>query len=71
MSAARRRYLRHEYLVVYVVSSVLYIAIAVNVKILLNWIIGPLWPIACMWVVPPVVRRVTGWDDPVPGERTP
>lgn len=65
-SAARRFYLRHEYVVVSVVSSVVYIAIAVNVKILLNWIIGPAWPIACMWFVPPLVRRATGWTDPLP-----
>ena len=64
----RGRYLRHEYLVVGVVSSIVYIAIAVNVKFLLNWIVGPAWPIVCMWVVPVLVRRVTGWDDPLPGE---
>jgi len=63
----RRAYLRHEYLVVYVISSVVYVAIAINVKFLLNWIVGPLWPIACMWFVPPLVRRIAGWDDPVPG----
>ena len=64
----RRFYVRHEYLVVGVASSVLYVAIAVNVKFLLNWIIGPVWPIVCMGVVPVVVRRLTGWDDPLPGE---
>lgn len=67
----RTFYLRHEYLVVYVVSAALYIAVGINLKFLLNWIIGPLWPIACMWFVPPLVRRVAGWDDPLPGERAP
>ena len=63
----RTFYLRHEVVVITAVSAVVYIALAVNVHLLLNWIIGPLWPVAWVWVAPSVVRRVTGWDDPVPG----
>ncbi len=64
----RAFYVRHEYSVIYVVSSVLYIVVALNLRFLLNWIVGPIWPIACMWFVPGVVRRLTGWTDPIPGE---
>lgn len=64
-------YLRHEYAVIYVVSSIVYIAIGLYARILLNWIVGPLWPIACMWFVPWAVRRIARWDAPLPGDTGP
>jgi len=65
----RTFYLRHEVVVITVVSAVVYVVLAINVHLLLNWIIGPLWPVAWVWFAPPLVRRVTGWDDPLPGGR--
>jgi len=67
----RAFYLRHEYAVIYVASGVLYVALGMEVRALLNWIVGPIWPIACMWFVPVLVRRLAGWADPLPGERGP
>jgi hypothetical protein len=64
----RDSYLRHEVLVITVISSVLYVGVGMYVRVLLNWIVGPLWPIACVWFVPPLVRRVLRWDDPLPDE---
>jgi hypothetical protein len=60
----RERYLRHEIVVITAVSSVIYVAVGMYVRVLLNWIVGPLWPIACVWFVPPLVRRAFRWDDP-------
>jgi hypothetical protein len=65
----RAFYLRHEYAVIYVVSGIVYIVVGVFVRGLLNWIIGPIWPIVCMWFVPVLVRRIGGWSDPLPSER--
>lgn len=59
-------YLRHEYAVVYVVAGLSYILIGMNAKVILNWIVGPLWPVVFMWWGPPLVRRVTGWEAPLP-----
>jgi hypothetical protein len=61
-----RFYLRHEYAVIYVSAGAIYILVGMRVTFLLNWIVGPLWPVACIWVVPPLVRRATGWRDPLP-----
>lgn len=59
-------YLRHEYAVVYVVAGVTYTLVGMHAKVLLNWIVGPLWPVACMWWGPPAVRRLMGWKAPLP-----
>jgi hypothetical protein len=61
-----RFYIRHEYGVVYAAAGVSYVLIAMHVKVILNWIVGPLWPVVFMWLGPVVVRRVTGWQDPMP-----
>lgn len=65
----RDRYLRHEVVVVTVVASIVYVLVGMRFTALLNWIVGPLWPVVWVWAVPPVVRRVTGWPDPLPGGR--
>jgi hypothetical protein len=62
-------YLRHETLLITLVASVLYIAVGMFARFLLNWIVGPIWPIACVWFVPPLVRRVLRWNDPLPHQR--
>lgn len=59
-------YLRHEYAVIYLVAGVSYTLLAMRVTLLLNWIVGPLWPIVCMWWGPVVVRRTTGLKAPLP-----
>jgi hypothetical protein len=61
-----RFYVRHEYAVVYAVAGTSYVLVGMHVKVLLNWIVGPLWPVAFMWLGPVLVRRVTGWQDPLP-----
>jgi len=61
-----RYYLRHEYAVIYAGAGVSYTLIAMQAKVLLNWIVGPLWPIVFMWWGPVVVRRLTGWKAPLP-----
>ena len=61
-----RFYVRHEYAVVYAVAGASYVLVGMHVKVLLNWIVGPLWPVAFMWLGPVLVRRVTGWQDPLP-----
>jgi hypothetical protein len=59
-------YLRHEYGVLYGLAGVSYVLVGMKVTFLLNWIVGPLWPIAVIWAGPPLVRRLTGWRDPLP-----
>lgn len=66
LSRAGRFYLRHEYAVVYAVAAVSYTLIGLHAKFLLNWIVGPLWPIVFIWIGPVLVRRITGWKDPLP-----
>jgi len=61
-----RAYVRHEYAVVYAVAAVRYTVLGLNFKWLLNWIVGPLWPVVFMWWGPVLVRRVTGWKAPLP-----
>ncbi len=63
---AERFYLRHEYAVIYAVAGVSYTVVGMHAKMLLNWIVGPLWPIVCMWWGPLLVRRLTGWKAPLP-----
>lgn len=43
-------------LLLYVSAAVSYIALAVFHKWLLNWVIGPLWLVAWVWVVPRLFR---------------
>lgn len=58
--------MRHEYGVVYAVAAISYTLIGMRFTGLLNWIVGPLWPVAFMWAGPSLVRRVTGWTAPLP-----
>ena len=58
--------MRHEYGVVYAVAAISYTAVGLHFKWLLNWIVGPLWPIVFIWAGPVVVRRITGWKEPLP-----
>ncbi len=58
--------MRHEYGVVYAVAAISYTFIGLHFKVLLNWIVGPLWPIVFMWGGPILVRRITGWTTPLP-----
>ena len=44
-----RAYVRHEYAVIYIVAGTSYTLISMHAKVLLNWIVGPLWPVAFMW----------------------
>jgi hypothetical protein len=59
-------YVRHEYGVLYALAGISYVVVGMRVTFLLNWIVGPLWPIAVIWAGPPLVRRLTGWRDPLP-----
>ena len=66
MSRAQRAYVRHEYAVIYLVAGVTYLLVALRTKAVLNWIVGPLWPVAFMWWGPRLVRRLTKWRAPLP-----
>jgi hypothetical protein len=61
-----RFYVRHEYAVIYAAAAISYTLLGLHVKALLNWIIGPLWPIVFIWWGPTAVRRITGWKAPLP-----
>jgi len=65
----RGLYLRHETALITIAASIIYIAVGMHARFLLNWIIGPVWPIVCVWFVPPIVRRLLGWDEPLPYQR--
>jgi hypothetical protein len=41
----------------YVAASVTYVGLGMFHKWLLNWIIGPLWLIAWVWLVPAAIER--------------
>ena len=58
--------MRHEYAVVYIVAGTSYTLVALHHKVLLNWLIGPLWPVLSMWWGPRIVRRITGWKASLP-----
>lgn len=65
-AGVRGWYLAHELWVLYVVAAVSYTLVAMYEKLLLNWIIGPIWPVLVVWFGPVVVRKVTRWEDPLP-----
>ena len=45
----------------YSIAALIYIALGVWLKdVVLNWVVGPLYIIAWMWIVPPIVKRVRG-----------
>ncbi len=51
-------YTRQIELVIYVVAGVAYVGLGMFHKFLLNWIIGPLWLIAWVWLVPVLIDRL-------------
>jgi hypothetical protein len=51
-------YTRRFELVLYVLAGVSYVVLGMYFKFLLNWIIGPLWLIAWIWVAPIIVDRL-------------
>ena len=42
----------------YVVAGVVYVIVGMFNKWLLNWVIGPIWLVAWVWAVPPILDRV-------------
>ena len=50
-------YTRRFELAVYVLAGVSYVVLGVFHKWLLNWIIGPVWLVVWVWVVPVLVDR--------------
>jgi len=58
-------YTRRVELAIYVVAGVTYVVLGVFHKWLLNWVIGPIWLVAWVWLTPLVVERVrTARDRP-------
>jgi hypothetical protein len=54
-----RGWRRHEDLVVYSLAALTYVAGGVAAKTyLLNWIVGPLYLVAAVLVLPPLIDRV-------------
>ena len=53
-------YTRRVELVIYVLAAVSYVGLGMFHKFLLNWIIGPIWLIAWVWLAPIVVDRIRG-----------
>ena len=51
-------YTRRIELALYVAAGVSYVVIGMYVKFLLNWVVGPIWLITWIWVVPDVVDRL-------------
>lgn len=51
-------YTRRFELVLYVLAGATYIGFGLFHKWLLNWIVGPIWLIAWVWLVPLVLDRL-------------
>ena len=51
-------YTRRFELALYVIAGVSYVVLGVFNKWLLNWIIGPAWLVAWIWVAPTLIDRV-------------
>ena len=51
-------YDRRAELVLYVVAGLTYVGLAMFHKFLLNWIIGPVWLVAWVWLAPALLERV-------------
>lgn len=60
-------YTRRVELVVYVLAGVSYVGLGVFHKWLLNWIIGPIWLVAWIWLAPLVVDRLRRREPASPG----
>lgn len=57
-------YTRRFELALYVVAGASYIGLGIFHKFLLNWVIGPIWLIAAVWLVPVLIDRVRGGSRP-------
>jgi hypothetical protein len=51
-------YTRRVEVALYVLAGVTYVGVGMFHKFLLNWIIGPLWLVAVVWLVPMAVEGV-------------
>jgi hypothetical protein len=51
-------YDRRWELALYLSAGATYIGVAMFHKFLLNWIIGPIWLVAWVWLVPVLVERL-------------
>jgi hypothetical protein len=49
---------RHIEGIVYVLAGATYIPIAIEQKFLLDWIVGPAWLLAFIWILLPPLKRV-------------
>lgn len=53
---------RHEEAILYALAAVVYAALGLRyTTLVLNWIVGPLFPVFVIWFVPRVTRR---WGHP-------
>lgn len=49
---------RHEEALLYAVAAVVYIVLGVFLKtVILNWVVGPLFPLLVVYLIPTWVRR--------------
>lgn len=49
---------RHEEAILYAVAAVVYAALGLRyTTLVLNWIVGPLFPVLVIWLVPHLGRR--------------
>jgi hypothetical protein len=51
-------YTRRVELVLYVVAGITYVVAGLWQKFLLNWIIGPVWLVAWIWLAPALAERL-------------
>ncbi|MFL6205264.1 MAG: hypothetical protein ACJ739_07915 [Acidimicrobiales bacterium] len=57
-------YDRRWELALYLAAGVTYVGVAMFHKFLLNWIIGPVWLVAWVWLVPVVIEAVRRRGEP-------
>jgi ACR3 family arsenite efflux pump ArsB len=50
-------YTRKVEVTLYALAAITYVGLGMFHKFLLNWIIGPVWLVAWVWLVPAVVDR--------------
>lgn len=51
-------YTRRFELGLYLVAGIVYVGFGMFNKWLLNWVVGPVWLVAWVWLVPAVIDRV-------------
>jgi hypothetical protein len=57
-------YTRRAEVALYILAGVTYVGLGMFHKFLLNWIIGPLWLVAVVWLVPMAVEGVRRRSSP-------